>query len=398
MPRRPGLLRGEAARSCSRAGTRPRLALAGARPSSVIDPTVAAARTRAARARPRADRAAVEVVVHDPDRLHERVHRGRADEGEAALRRSFDSATDAGVVAIAAERAHVIRRGRAAGAGSKPHTYAASEPCSSTSSSARRAFAIADSILPRWRTMPASPRRRADVARPEPRHRLEIEPGERAAERLPLAEDCEPRQPGLEPLEANLLEQPHVVRDREAPLLVVVADVLRGRTPPSGNEACDSGPVTSPVGAVSGTAAFHSAPSGARRPLRERARSAAARPARLRCGKTAHEDVRARDRPLRGARVPEGVLSAVGHDLLLRATAFEIAVETGAPRVSARLDAASLRVVTAMRERPRASGRPLAADIREIEASIVESVLSARRFPEIRFVSSSVTERTTGTR
>ena len=44
----------------------------------------------------------------------------------------------------------------------------------------------------------------------------------------------------------------------------------------------------------------------------------------------------------------EGVLSAVGHDLLLRATAFGIAVETGAPRCR-RLDAGSLRVVTAMR-------------------------------------------------
>ena len=89
----------------------------------------------------------------------------------------------------------------------------------------------------------------------------------------------------------------------------------------------------------------------------------------------------------------EGILSAVGHDLLLRATAFEIAVETGAARVSVRLDAASLRVVTAMRNGRALPGGLSPADIRQIEASIVEAVLSARRFPEVRFVSSSVTQR-----
>jgi polyisoprenoid-binding protein YceI len=85
----------------------------------------------------------------------------------------------------------------------------------------------------------------------------------------------------------------------------------------------------------------------------------------------------------------EGVLSAVGHDLLLRVGAFELAVD-GEARVSARLDAASLRVVTALRDGRELPGALSPADVREIEASIASSVLSARRFPEIRFESSSV--------
>jgi polyisoprenoid-binding protein YceI len=86
----------------------------------------------------------------------------------------------------------------------------------------------------------------------------------------------------------------------------------------------------------------------------------------------------------------EGVLSAMAHDLLLRVTSFELAIDPDVPAVTARLDPASLRVVTAMRD-----GRPLPgalrpADVREIEATIAGTVLAARRFPEIRFVSTGV--------
>jgi polyisoprenoid-binding protein YceI len=86
----------------------------------------------------------------------------------------------------------------------------------------------------------------------------------------------------------------------------------------------------------------------------------------------------------------EGLLSLVAHDLLLRVTAFEISVDPATQAVAARFDAASLRVVTAMRD-----GRPLPgalreADARGIEATIADTVLRARRFPEIRFVSTAV--------
>ena len=81
----------------------------------------------------------------------------------------------------------------------------------------------------------------------------------------------------------------------------------------------------------------------------------------------------------------EGFLAAMAHDLLLRVGAFELAIDPDAPSVSARLDARSLRVVSALRD-----GRPLPgvlrpADVRDIEATIAGTVLRAPRFPEIRF-------------
>jgi polyisoprenoid-binding protein YceI len=86
----------------------------------------------------------------------------------------------------------------------------------------------------------------------------------------------------------------------------------------------------------------------------------------------------------------EGLLAAAGHDLALRATAFELQLDLAAPSVAARFDAASLRVHVALRD-----GRPLPGalsprDVREIEKTIATTVLQARRFPEIRFASTAV--------
>jgi polyisoprenoid-binding protein YceI len=86
----------------------------------------------------------------------------------------------------------------------------------------------------------------------------------------------------------------------------------------------------------------------------------------------------------------EGLLSAVGHDLLLRATAFEIAIDLERPAISVLVEASSLRVVSAMRD-----GRPLPgalgpADVRDIEATTAAKVLRAPRFPRIRFESAAV--------
>lgn len=88
----------------------------------------------------------------------------------------------------------------------------------------------------------------------------------------------------------------------------------------------------------------------------------------------------------------EGLLSAVGHDLLLRVERFELRAEPGAS-VEGSFDPASLRVVGALRD-----GRPLpgalsAGDVRKIEEAIAREVLDVRRFPEIRFASTAVTAR-----
>jgi polyisoprenoid-binding protein YceI len=86
----------------------------------------------------------------------------------------------------------------------------------------------------------------------------------------------------------------------------------------------------------------------------------------------------------------EGVLAAAAHDLLLQVTAFEIAVDPATRGVEARADARSLRVASALRDGRRLPGALSAADVREIERTIVTAVLPAARFPEIRFVSSEV--------
>ncbi len=92
----------------------------------------------------------------------------------------------------------------------------------------------------------------------------------------------------------------------------------------------------------------------------------------------------------------EGLLSPLAHDLVLRATGFEISVDPESRAVSGRFDPRSLRVVTAMRD-----GRPLPqalsdANKKEIEATIEREVLNPRLFPEIRFASKAAVLRGRG--
>jgi YceI-like protein len=84
----------------------------------------------------------------------------------------------------------------------------------------------------------------------------------------------------------------------------------------------------------------------------------------------------------------EGALAAVGHDLKLRATRFEI--EVGTTGVRARFDAGSLRVVAAMRAGREDPGALSEGDRREIERTCARQVLEVNRFPEIAFTSSEV--------
>ena len=85
----------------------------------------------------------------------------------------------------------------------------------------------------------------------------------------------------------------------------------------------------------------------------------------------------------------EGLLSAVAHDLKLSVTAFSIELADDLSRVEATLDARSLRVVCTMHD-----GHPGAPpgdrDRASIEKNVVDDVLAARKFPDIRFASSVV--------
>lgn len=88
----------------------------------------------------------------------------------------------------------------------------------------------------------------------------------------------------------------------------------------------------------------------------------------------------------------EGLLSAMAHDLKIRVTRFSIHVDETTNAIEATFDPASLRVVTAMKDGAEAHGALSDSDRKKIEGNIVDDVLEARKFPEIRFVSSSVEE------
>src|SRR5207237_10376317 len=84
-----------------------------------------------------------------------------------------------------------------------------------------------------------------NVGVPELRHLRVLEIGKGGAEVLALAQDRQPAEPRHEALQAELLEQPAVVLDRTAPLLVVVGEIdrVRGAPPAAGPPA---GPDTDP--------------------------------------------------------------------------------------------------------------------------------------------------------
>ena len=80
--------------------------------------------------------------------------------------------------------------------------------------------------LRRLRMMPGIGHQPLDVALVERGDRVDVEVAEGRAEGRSPAQDRDPRQPGLEALEAELLEQRPVAVQRRAPLLVVVPLVL----------------------------------------------------------------------------------------------------------------------------------------------------------------------------
>ena len=88
----------------------------------------------------------------------------------------------------------------------------------------------------------------------------------------------------------------------------------------------------------------------------------------------------------------EGLLSAVAHDLKLKATKFTLEVEGNLARLE--LEAASLRVVSAMKDGVEAPSMISSSKFGEIEKNATHEVLETQRYGVIRFVSTEVTEQT----
>lgn len=87
----------------------------------------------------------------------------------------------------------------------------------------------------------------------------------------------------------------------------------------------------------------------------------------------------------------EGLLSAMGHDLMLRVTRWTLDVDEATPAVKARFEAGSIQVVSAVAGGVPKDGLLGEADKHKIEGTIRDEVLDARRFPEILFASTTVT-------
>lgn len=95
----------------------------------------------------------------------------------------------------------------------------------------------------------------------------------------------------------------------------------------------------------------------------------------------------------------EGLLSPIAHDLKIRVESFEITVDdANPPSIQARFDAKSLKVVTAMRDGVEALGDLTENDRRKIDDETRKAVLKAKRHPEVRFKSRSVSAQGEGVR
>lgn len=92
----------------------------------------------------------------------------------------------------------------------------------------------------------------------------------------------------------------------------------------------------------------------------------------------------------------EGMLSTVAHDLKLCVEEFEVAVDEPTRSVAAIFDTRSIHVVSAMRDGVEMPGLLSDENKREIDLQLRISVLDTRAYPDIVFVSTSVTESDSG--
>lgn len=81
----------------------------------------------------------------------------------------------------------------------------------------------------------------------------------------------------------------------------------------------------------------------------------------------------------------EGALSAVGHDLVLRATRWAVDLRPAARTVTARVESASVVVLGAWRGDALDAGALTAGDRAKIERAAHDEVLQAGRFPAVVF-------------
>ena len=172
--------------------------------------------------------AAGEVIVDQPHRLHERVHRGRADE------------TPALALELASQRTGLIGDRQQPGS---VEFWAVAVGFKGPYKASQRAL-LGDKldgalgVVDHGLDLAAVADDRGVIEQAgyvilsEAGHPGVVEAGEGAAKGIPLAQDGQPRKTGLEALEAQLLEQTAILGERETPFRVVVGPVLQGGISP----------------------------------------------------------------------------------------------------------------------------------------------------------------------
>ncbi len=165
------------------------------------------------------------MVVDHADRLHEGIDDGRPDEFEAVAEKflghrprfiGFGRRPRAAAEFVVDRLAADVRPKHV---GKSRPAFHDLEPCARRADRAFDLGAVAHDAGVLHQPL--------DLLRRVARDLLRLEIVEGAAEIFALAQDGDPRQPGLEAVEHELLEQRAVVPFRHAPFLVVIGDVER---------------------------------------------------------------------------------------------------------------------------------------------------------------------------
>jgi hypothetical protein len=163
------------------------------------------------------------MVVDQAARLHRRVHRGRPDEAKAC---ALERLGQRGGLRDLGRHVGQALRYRARLGPMRPDQVAQG---AAAVAQVDRCARVGDRRLDLGPVAddPGVAHQALDVGAVEAGDRIGLEACERLAERRALAQDRDPGEAGLEPLQAQALEQPALVGDGKAPLVVVVGLVQR---------------------------------------------------------------------------------------------------------------------------------------------------------------------------
>ena len=183
----------------------------------------------------------MQMIVHDPCCLHERVHRGRSDEAP----------TPPLQLPTQCDRFGGLREFRQGGArhrlGSRPGSWLKLPDERRQRSKFLPKLACSFCVVEGRLDLPAMPhdpgvrQKSVDATCVETRHLIDFKVGKSIAEVFPLVENRQPTQARLKPLQTQLLEDPSVVACGTAPLLVVVRAVrFAAHRPPAAGYSISS--------------------------------------------------------------------------------------------------------------------------------------------------------------